>query len=178
VATATYQPPRYALRDYLHWEGDWELWDGQAVAMAPSPGFYHQEVGANLVAVLREQLRSNRGCGDCHLAYEVDWHVDDHTVVRPDVVIVCGDRPGRFIERPPAFVAEILSAATAEKDRTAKRALYQAEGVKVYLIIDPEARSCELLGLGPGRLYTPLDPGSQVELHDGCRIRFDPGVLW
>ena len=29
--------PHYTVDDYQHWEGDWELWNGVAVAMAPSP---------------------------------------------------------------------------------------------------------------------------------------------
>ena len=29
--------PRYTVDDYESWAGDWELWQGTAIAMTPSP---------------------------------------------------------------------------------------------------------------------------------------------
>ena len=34
----------YTYDDYIHWEGDWELIDGIAYAMAPSPLKSHQNL--------------------------------------------------------------------------------------------------------------------------------------
>lgn len=169
--------PRYSVSDYLTWEGDWELWDGAAVAMTPAPNFRHQRIGANLVAALKGELGGNPKCGDCRLAYEVDWHVDDHTVVRPDVVIVCGPEPEEAVKRSPSLIAEILSPSTAEKDRTAKRELYAAQGVPHYLLVDPESR--RIVHFTPGD-----DGGAEVNapatfaLDGECRVTVDPAVIW
>ena len=35
--------PRYTVKDYLKWEGDWELVEGIPFALA-SPSFRHQRV--------------------------------------------------------------------------------------------------------------------------------------
>jgi hypothetical protein len=41
--------PHYSVSDYLQWEGDWELWNGTAVAMSPSPLGPHERAAAKLV---------------------------------------------------------------------------------------------------------------------------------
>jgi Uma2 family endonuclease len=168
--------PRYTIADYLTWQGDWELWDGVAVAMTPAPNFRHQRIGASLVAALKAQLAEEPACGNCHLAYEVDWHVNDHTVVRPDILIVCGPEPDQFVRSPPALIVEILSPSTAEKDRTAKRELYAAQQVPHYIVVDPDT----------GRLvhFTPDDPrGTEITspgtflLTGDCRVTVDPAAI-
>lgn len=131
--------PRYSVDDYSTWEGDWELWDGLAVAMSPSPFGVHQLVLFNLAGELRTQLR-DQGCDAVALG-EIDWIISRETVVRPDVVVLCGDAPDKHIESTPALVAEVLSASTAERDRTFKRDLYDEQGVGVYLVIDPESKT-------------------------------------
>ncbi len=107
--------PHYSVADYLQWEGDWELWDGVAVAMSPSPLGPHDRAAAKLVFQIESCLRA-QGCS-CATYAGLDWIVSDDTVVRPDVMVVCGDQPGRCLERPPALAIEILSDATVEKDR-------------------------------------------------------------
>jgi hypothetical protein len=34
--------PRYTVADYRQWQGDWELLDGVAVSVTPSPFGIHQ----------------------------------------------------------------------------------------------------------------------------------------
>jgi hypothetical protein len=36
--------PRYSYKDYLEWEGKWELIGGIAYAMSPAPIIKHQEI--------------------------------------------------------------------------------------------------------------------------------------
>ena len=36
IRSATRYSPHYTIDDYRLWEGDWELWQGTAVAMTPS----------------------------------------------------------------------------------------------------------------------------------------------
>jgi len=134
--------PHYTVADYQNWDGDWELWQGIPVSMSPSPFGTHQRIAKNLVFELESQVREHE-CS-ANVLYEIDWIVADDTVVRPDVIVVCGDPPERHVESPPALIAEILSSSTARRDREAKRDLYHEQGVGAYLLVDPESQSVEL----------------------------------
>jgi len=169
--------PRYRVEDYLDWEGDWELWDGTPVSMSPSPGYFHQSAGSRLFVQLVRLLQSETCEQRCEALYEIDWHVDDHTVVRPDLLIVCERPEGRWIERRPDLVAEILSPSTREKDLVAKRALYAANGVPHYLVVDPDARSVQRLQLADDAyLERPAD--EPFELHPGCVLALEVPALF
>ncbi len=135
MSTARSYQPKYRVTDYQQWQGDWELWHGYPVSMTPSPFGEHQSVAARLVAQLSRQLDA---CdADCRVLYEIDWIVDEFTVVRPDVIVVCGPVPAKHVQRTPELVAEILSDSTREKDIGPKRELYFNQQVPIYLIIDP-----------------------------------------
>lgn len=170
--------PRYSVDDYLQWEGDWELWDGAPVSMSPSPGFFHQSIGTRLAAQLVKILDSDECPADCRVAHEVDWHVDRNTVVRPDLLIVCEPPEGKWIEKRPEFVAEILSPSTRQKDLVAKRELYAANGVPYYLIVDPEERGALLLVLGENGDYREVSGETEFEIHPGCRIELQIPALF
>ena len=172
--------PHYKIPDYLAWEGDWEFWDGVPVSMSPSPNTRHQRTGLNLVHSIHSQILDQKDCNDCQLFYEIDWHVSDNTVVRPDLLIVCGEVPEDFIKSPPVFIAEILSPSTAEKDRTAKRDLYAAEGVRYYLILDPDAEEAEFLvhNAETGAYESADSVPVKLDLHAGCRISLDLEKVW
>lgn len=83
--------------------------------------------------------------GDACVVHALDWIVSNDTVVRPDLVVICGPIPERHLESPPAIVIEVLSDATRERDRTYKKQLYDEQGVAVYLMVDPETETIELL---------------------------------
>src|SRR5689334_1758391 len=111
-----YSPPTYTVADYNMWEGDWELIDGLPYSMSPSPIRAHQRFGAIVINQISNSLESNkRSSRDCDVVYELDWIINDTTVVRPDIAVVC-DNAGDFITSPPALIIEILSPATALKD--------------------------------------------------------------
>ncbi|MEM6474521.1 MAG: Uma2 family endonuclease, partial [Planctomycetota bacterium] len=128
--------PVYTVTDYAAWEGDWELWDGAPVSMSPSPFGRHSAIVFRLAQQLSNAIEAER-CGATVLG-EIDWIVSETTVVRPDVLIVCGDPPERHVESPPAMVAEVFSEATRDRDQTFKRDLYRDEGVTHYLMLDPD----------------------------------------
>lgn len=167
----------YTVDDYCQWDGDWELWDGIAVAMTPSPFGRHQALAARFAWMLQNELQ-RVGC-DATVMHEVDWVVSRSTVVRPDVVVVCGDPPERHLESPPALIAEVLSEATASRDRSHKRELYREQGVGIYFLLDPETETLELAGApfsGPEPM--PLGEPIEIRLCDTCRIRLDPATLF
>ena len=166
--------PVYTVADYLKWEGDWELWEGHPVAMAPSPTPYHQKSGSNLVFHLMTQLRAAPCSSKCRVLYELDWHVNETTVVRPDIMIYCHEiSKEKWIEKPPAFIGEILSPSTRSHDLVAKKSLYAENGVKYYLIADPDSEELSLFLLTDGA-YEEIDASSQIELNDVCSVQLDP----
>ena len=80
--------PHYTVDDYQHWEGRWELWEGMAIAMSPSPFGRHAKLLARTIAALQVAIDS-AGC-DATVLVEIDWIVSRDTVLRPDVTVVCG----------------------------------------------------------------------------------------
>ena len=139
MSAALKYAPRYTYSDYKKWEGRWELWEGVAVSMSPSPFGRHSAIASRLIQVLVNAIDNSR----CNAAVlnEIDWIVQDDTVVRPDIVVVCGGIPERHVESAPAIVVEVLSDATRSGDLTYKRELYQAQRVANYLVVDPENES-------------------------------------
>ena len=134
MSTAPPYVPHYSVAEYQQWEGDWELWQGIPVAMTPSPVGGHQRCSLRLARALLTAAE-DQACR-AEVLQEIDWIISDDTVVRPDVVLLCGDAPERHILEAPAIVAEILSPSTADRDRNAKLKLYEDNGVSYYLIVD------------------------------------------
>ncbi len=162
TSTVRYSPC-YTVDDYEQWEGDWELWNGIAVCMSPSPSPLHQFVATSLAGEFRELLRKNKGC-NCVVISECDWRIDSSTVVRPDVTVLCHGLPKKYIDYTPALVAEVLSPSTQHKDRTAKKELYLQQGVHWYLIIDAEKKAIEFLELDNDRFVERSTGDSQIRL--------------
>ena len=175
MSTAPRYLPHYTVADHAAWEGAWELVDGVAVAMTPSPFGRHAERLSRLAATLWNAIDA-AGCPATVLA-EIDWIVTNDTVVRPDLVVVRGPAPPRHVEQPPAFVAEILSAATRTRDLTVKRELYEANGVRWYLIIDPDEGDSSLSRLGESGRYESLPAAGrrEIDLCPDCTLSIDFG---
>ncbi len=93
--------PHYTVADFRRWEGDWELIAGIAYAMVPSPTSLHQRIGLKIARQLDEQLES---CPLRQTLYETDWIVAEDTVVRPDVMVVCGPIEGDYPARAPELI--------------------------------------------------------------------------
>ena len=165
--------PSYTVADYELWEGDWELWNGVAVCMSPSPTPLHQFVATNIAAEIRDQLRRNADCR-CLVLTEADWHVENSTVVRPDVSVICQGLPVKHIDYTPAVIVEVLSPSTEHKDRTAKKDLYEQQGVRYYLIVDPARKTIEVFELISGTYVDqPLKKGLvNLEIDSDCRAEF------
>ena len=169
--------PRYTVDDYRRWSGDWQLIDGVAIAMTPSPFGPHERVVSRLSRTIGNQIEAG-GC-PCEVYTNLDWIIDLHTVVQPDIMVVCGEQPQRHLERPPAIVVEVVSEATRAQDLVLKRALYREHEVRHYLVIDPAARSVEHVTAEGSSLSGPSD---RVELLLGgpgdCRLVVDCSRLF
>lgn len=138
--------PHYTYEDYAQWEGRWEIIHGIPFAMSPSPRKKHQEISSNIAFQLITLLRKSQL--DCKVYEAMDWQISADTVIRPDVVISCGDDDSETkLTMPPVLVIEILSPATKKRDRGIKYRLYQAAGVKYYCIVDGDLESVEAFQL-------------------------------
>ncbi len=163
--------PRYTVDEYRSWPGDWELWQGIPVAMSPSADAVHQRIAGRIVRWLGNAL-DGAGCELCQVYYELDWVVDDSTVLRPDVLVVCGEQPTKFVEAPPQLIVEVLSDSTRDRDLVFKRALYERCGVAFYLTVDPRSGWTQLLQLDEGGRYDDA-PHREVQLSSRCRLSLD-----
>ena len=137
--------PYYTYADYCQWEGRWELIEGMPYAMSPLPIPEHQNICGNLFILLKESSALN--CKKCKVYLPLDWKISDDTIVQPDVLIVCKKIEKKYLDFPPALVIEVLSPATAAKDRGEKMELYQSEKVKYYLIADAQFKKIEVYQL-------------------------------
>jgi len=148
--------PRKTVDDYMKLpEGTLaELIEGE-IFMTPSPKTDHQRVGRELGHALWEFVRSH-GLGEVFDA-PLDIHLPSGDVVQPDLIFVGVGRVDilqDWIRGAPDLLVEIISADRPERDRIVKRDLYARNGVPEYWIVDPEARSIEVLALESGR-YAP-----------------------
>ena len=169
--------PYYTLDDYRQWEGDWELIDGVAIAMTPSPFGPHERIISRLSRMIGNQLDLCQ-CA-CEVYTNLDWIVCDNTVIRPDLMVVCGEQPQQHLERRPEIVVEVLTESTKGRDLTAKRAVCRESDVPHYLIIDPETKTIEQFS---GKLSNKHEVGANFALllagHENCTINIECSLLF
>ena len=122
---------RYTYRDYLHWDGDWELIDGFPYAMAPSPVRTHQALAFEIARELGNKLEN---CKNCLVVGELDYKIDEYNVLRPDVAVICNEESD-YILKAPKIVVEVVSPSSAFRDEKIKKEIYEKEGVKYYILI-------------------------------------------
>ena len=121
----------------------YEIIDG-VLYVTPSPRFLHQRALFDLAFLLRAYVQDVRMEIMCLTA---DIEYSDRTLVQPDL-FVHPHIPGRRMREwadvhPLQLVAEVLSPSTKKRDRTVKRALYKAQRIPEYWIIDLDARVIE-----------------------------------
>jgi len=163
--------PRYDYDDYKIWEGKWELIDGIPYSMAPSPISAHQDISGNIHIELKEKLKN---CKHCKPELAVDWKISNDTVVCPDNSVVCNKTESNFIEDVPQIIFEVLSPSTKKKDRIVKYNIFQEQGAKYYVLVEPKGNFAEVYKLVNG--YYKLEGELTDEVYnfkiDNCEIEF------
>jgi Uma2 family endonuclease len=171
--------PHYTYDDYCKWEGQWELIEGIPHAMSPAPVLRHQQIANSLGGELHLHLKK---CGGkCKASQFVDYVIADDTVLQPDVVVYCGNTKAKYLDFAPALLAEILSPATALKDRHTKYSLYEAAGVKYYLIINPANETVEVFELVEKKYKLTAEGHAfkhSFNLQDACTAEIDFAEIW
>ena len=139
----------YSYDDYKLWEGNWELMDGIAVAMSPAPMRKHQSLASEIIYNIRTQLDD---CELCEVLGEVDYKISDDTVLRPDIVLSCGETNESYLTKAPEIIVEIISKSTAKRDENYKFEIYEREKVKYYIIVYPTDLKAKIFKLD-GKWY-------------------------
>ena len=140
--------------DYLETADDerYELFDGELVR-SPSSREIHQYILGRLFLRLGAFIYG-RNLGKVYCS-PFDVVLSDTDVVQPDLLFVSNGRESivtpENIEGARDLVVEILSPATAARDRTLKLDLYARHGVQEYWIVDPDAKTIMLLRRGESR---------------------------
>lgn len=164
--------PRYTYDDYKIWKGKWEVIEGVPYAMAPSPIFEHQNISAEISYELKNILKQ---CKNCTSVLAVDWKISDETTVCPDNSVVCNDIKTNFIEDVPQIIFEVLSPSTKKKDRTIKYNIFQEQGVKYYILVEPKGNFAEVYKLTNGfyKLEGEFTSEKYIFEIDDCKIEFN-----
>ncbi len=120
--------------------------------VTPAPRPLHQIVSRNLQLALHNHV-AERNLGEV-LQAPIDVILDETTIVQPDLVFVAKAQitiiTSRAIEGSPQLMIEILSPATARRDRVTKATIYARFGIEHYWIVDPAAKQIEVYELAGG----------------------------
>lgn len=144
---------RYTWQDYRSWPEDerWEIIDGEAFAMSPSPTVRHQSILLELAQQLAPHFRGK----PCTLFLApLDIKFDDENCVEPDLFVVCNPRQIKrtHVEGAPRLVVEIISDSSVMRDRVRKMRLYARFGVKEVWLVTPWPSIVEVFVLS-GKTY-------------------------
>ena len=156
---------KHTYADYLKTSDDerYELLYGELV-MAPAPREIHQSILGRLHIDMGVFL-DEHNLGYIYFS-PFDVVLSDTNVVQPDLLFISNERAQIItpdnIQGAPDLVVEILSPATAERDRSVKFELYAEHGVQEYWIVDPDARTITVFLLNEGD-FEEVDTYSEGE---------------
>ncbi|TMC21662.1 MAG: Uma2 family endonuclease [Chloroflexi bacterium] len=149
----------WTSRDYMALPNDgirYEVVDG-VLFKSPSPNRWHQETVGELFSYLRNYLKYT-GRGIAYLA-PFDVELAPNVIVQPDVMVLLNASRDKIKENrivgAPDLVVEVTSPGTVGFDRREKQNAYARAGVQEYWIVDPIARTVEVLTLVNNR-YRPV----------------------
>jgi Uma2 family endonuclease len=148
---------KFTYQQYRHLPEDrrYELIEGE-LYMTPSPQEAHQRFSGRLQFQLVKFIEE-KNLGYIYNA-PMDVYLSEFSVVQPDLMFISRDRKGiikkEYIQGAPDLVIEILSPGTSSRDQITKKQLYGKYGVIEYWIVDPEAKTIEILTQGNTGLET------------------------
>ena len=128
----------YAYEVYSNEEERRDIINGKFFDMSPAPSNKHQWIVQKIAFMFEQELE------DCELCQvyisPFDWRISDNTVVQPDVAIFCNKEEffADYFTKAPVLIVEVLSKSTALKDKNIKYKLYEKQGVKYYIIVEPD----------------------------------------
>lgn len=146
---------KYTWQDYLTWPDDerWEVIDGEAYDMTPSPTAKHQRIVTNFSRILGNKITG----GPCAtFVAPLDLYLDDFNFVQPDIMVICDEKKIKDkVYGPPDLIIEVLSPSTSLKDKREKKVLYEKFEVREYIIVHPGEMFIERYCLEKGKYKGP-----------------------
>jgi Uma2 family endonuclease len=131
----------------------YEIIEGELFEM-PAPILDHARVIANLIAMLIPLVSKLSGQW---FTAPVDVFFPGADPVQPDILVLLpgwqGTLARRGVEGAPDLLIEVVSPASRQHDLLTKRALYGLAGVREYWLVDPEARTVDVLTLDRDALH-------------------------
>ncbi len=162
----------YTYDDYVNWEGDWELIDGIAYAMAPSPMITHQALATEIIVEISKAIKKYKNCLVLH---RQDWKINTYTVLKPDVTLICDEPNEAYITKTPKLVVEVVSTASTKRDEKIKFSIYEEEKVPYYILIYPKELKAKVYKLKNGKFDKEGDffEESYTFEDDKCSVTVD-----
>jgi Uma2 family endonuclease len=152
----------YTYKDFKNWTDKerWELIDGVAYAMSPSPSLQHQKIVGAIYREIANYLMG-KTCDvfisplDVFLPQGVKDENESDTIVQPDLMVVCdkNKQSDKGIKGAPDLVVEVVSPASGGRDKVEKLNLYERSGVKEYWILDPDDSTLMVFKLDSNGTY-------------------------
>lgn len=96
-------------------------------------------------------------------------------------MIYCKEVKKSFITDSPSLIFEIISPSSVLKDRVIKYKIYETQGVKYYVIIDPESKIADVFELKENKYVKIAETKNDTlnfELDDDCKIDFNFSEIW
>ena len=126
------------------------------------------------------EIALKKSCKDFKTYLPVDWKIKESTILQPDLLIVCQKIEKKYLDFSPELVVEILSPSTAVKDINIKKEIYLSEGVKYFLIVDPQTKKIKIYE-AINNAYSPVSistNNSGFTFKDGCTANVDFEDIW
>lgn len=171
---------RLRVADVLAFPEDgnrYELLAG-ALAVTAAPTARHQKVVGRIQGELYLYLKA-LGLADALYPAPADISWNDQTLVQPDLLVVhpdeISDSWGTF--KHLLLAVEVISPASARRDRVQKRRLYQEHQVSTYWVVDPDARLVEVWRPGDERPLIAVDTLTWQVLPDQPPLTLDLTVI-
>ncbi len=115
----------------------------------------------------------------CYVYPELDWIINENTVLRPDISIICKDIK-EHLRETPEVVVEVVSKSTVEKDEKVKFEIYKREKVPFYVLIYPDIKKVRIFKL-KNKQYDKYFDGEHgtfsIRLKNGCEFHVDVSNL-
>lgn len=182
--TAFVSTETFTQGEFKHWVerrpltdlNRYELINGR-IMMTPPAGWGHGEVGARVLRFLGNFVEEH----DLGRVFDssTGYELPSGETLEPDASFISHERwakgpqtrRAQFSKIVPTLVVEILSPATARRDRLDKKRIYEANGVEEFWLVDPDRREAVVFHLIRGK----YDSGIRYSASQTLRSRVLPG---
>ncbi len=184
IETAFISTARFSQKAFKRWVekrpvtdvNRYELAEGRIV-MTPPAGWGHGEIEVRLGHFLLDFVENNN-LGKV-FGSSTGYDLPSGDTLEPDASFVSNERwakgpqvgRSQFLRIVPSLVVEILSPATAQRDRVEKKRIYAANGVEEYWVVDQDRREVTVFQLVGEKYGT----GKRLRANQNFRSRLLPG---